>query len=236
MCVCVCVCVCAFALCRVLAQKNTHKVAVQTTTTGFSVQKRAFAAENADTQIDVDDPDFWRKVLPDLTSPAVLLSRLNDRTATRNKAARAKFIEDLEEMVTSHLTALEEGTTISQKQTDTAVSVLVQATRMTSTFSVVRACAGQPGVCVAQQTLPLPATHSTCSRAVLLPSLFGLHCIALHCIALHCIALHCIVRVPRPNPFVPSSAPSPNPPGPAPRCGGVARLVERQQVSQTPLP
>ena len=111
---------------------------MQPTTTGFSVQKRAFAAEEADVDIDVTDPEFWQKVLPDDTSPARLLSRLNDRTATATAESRDKFIEDVEEMVTGQLGELEEGRPVSKKDMDTACNVLLQVSQMKSTFTQVR--------------------------------------------------------------------------------------------------
>ena len=107
-------------------QRNTHKVQVQSATTGFSVQKHAFAAEDADVQIDVTDPDFWQKVLPDNASPGRLLSRLNDRTATASVDSRNQFIEDVEEMVTGQLGELEKGRPVDQKDHDDACALLLQ--------------------------------------------------------------------------------------------------------------
>jgi len=51
---------------------------------GFSLQvsKMSFASKNADTQIDINDPDFWTKYLPmtdaERYSPDRLLAQLTD--------------------------------------------------------------------------------------------------------------------------------------------------------------
>lgn len=75
-----------------ILQKNARVVKLDATTS-FSVFKSAFSAATADRKIDVEDPEFWQKVLPDNTTPARLLARLRRReepAATPASAAASR--------------------------------------------------------------------------------------------------------------------------------------------------
>jgi hypothetical protein len=57
----------------------------------------ASSAEHAD--IDVDDPDFWKKVLPDLVTPEMMKSRLENDSLEDNEEAVKAYFKDLQTMV-----------------------------------------------------------------------------------------------------------------------------------------
>lgn len=44
---------------------------------GMVVSKSKFTAEDGE-QVDMDDPLFWQKVMPDFVTPSILLQKLND--------------------------------------------------------------------------------------------------------------------------------------------------------------
>ncbi|GKY91232.1 hypothetical protein MPSEU_000095800 [Mayamaea pseudoterrestris] len=46
---------------------------------GMMVSKSKFTTEDGE-QLDMDDPQFWQKVMPDFVTPAILLKKLNDLT------------------------------------------------------------------------------------------------------------------------------------------------------------
>ena len=55
-------------------------------------------------EIDVNDPDFWRKVLPDLVTPDIMLERLSDDSLVDeedpdNRDAVEKYMKDLAQMM-----------------------------------------------------------------------------------------------------------------------------------------
>lgn len=68
--------------------------------------KRMFTGDSAkDTaEIDVNDPDFWKKLLPDLVTPDTMLGRLNDDSLLEedgepNDKAVEKYMKDLTQMM-----------------------------------------------------------------------------------------------------------------------------------------
>lgn len=68
--------------------------------------KRMFTGESAKehAEIDVDDPDFWKKVLPDLVTPDSMLERLKDESSLLGEGdddsgGREKFMKDLAQMM-----------------------------------------------------------------------------------------------------------------------------------------
>ncbi len=59
-------------------------------------------------EIDVNDPDFWRKVLPDLVTPDIMLERLSDDSLVDeedpdNRDAVEKYMKDLAQMMEGKL-------------------------------------------------------------------------------------------------------------------------------------
>lgn len=66
--------------------------------------KRMFTGDSAmeHAEIDVDDPDFWKKVLPDLVTPDTMLDRLDDEDMVddgENRDVIEKFMKDMSQMM-----------------------------------------------------------------------------------------------------------------------------------------
>lgn len=68
-----------------------------------ATSKRAFTGDSAKehAEIDVDDPDFWKKVLPDLVTPDSMFDRLNDNSLDDDEDGEAitKYMKDLASMM-----------------------------------------------------------------------------------------------------------------------------------------
>jgi hypothetical protein len=71
-----------------------------------STRKSKFTGDSAmeHAEIDVNDPDFWKKVLPDLVTPDIMLERLSDDTlldegGEPDRDAIDKYIKDLSQMM-----------------------------------------------------------------------------------------------------------------------------------------
>ena len=47
---------------------------------GMAVSKTKFSAEAGSSELDMDDPLFWQKVMPDFVTPSLMLKKLNDLT------------------------------------------------------------------------------------------------------------------------------------------------------------
>lgn len=47
---------------------------------GMIVTKSKFSAESGDSALDMDDPQFWQKVMPDFVTPSIMLQKLDDLT------------------------------------------------------------------------------------------------------------------------------------------------------------
>ena len=47
---------------------------------GMTVSKTKFSAEAGSNELDMDDPLFWQKVMPDFVTPTLMLKKLNDLT------------------------------------------------------------------------------------------------------------------------------------------------------------
>jgi superfamily II DNA or RNA helicase len=69
-------------------------------------RKSMFTGENAmeHAEIDVNDPDFWKKVLPDLVTPDIMLERLSDHSllddnGDADRDSIDKYIKDLGQMM-----------------------------------------------------------------------------------------------------------------------------------------
>jgi len=108
-----------------------------TTTTAASSSSAAGAAARSK-PIQVDDPDFWQKVLPKVDTADTLLSKLNETAGTaelrNNKEARAGFVRRLKELVDEILALRSTGTVVDAHRMDTTIALLVQASDMNNTF------------------------------------------------------------------------------------------------------
>lgn len=87
-----------------LPQRNTRTLQVESAH-GFSVFKSAFAASSADISLDVNAADFWERVMPDLTSPEKLRSRIEDGSAAADPAT---FFADVDSTIRAVATATDD--------------------------------------------------------------------------------------------------------------------------------
>ena len=78
-------------------------------------RKTKFVGANAD-DVDVNDPDFWKKVLPDLVTPDALVERF-DAIDTNPKFDKKKFIKDLTHMMNGMLDLNTRGTLPNRERT-----------------------------------------------------------------------------------------------------------------------
>uniref|UniRef100_A0A7S2RL01 Chromodomain-helicase-DNA-binding protein n=2 Tax=Mucochytrium quahogii TaxID=96639 RepID=A0A7S2RL01_9STRA len=102
-----------------------------------TVNKSSFKAERED-GVDVNDPDFWAKVLPDMATPDTILGKLNDSTESSvlksNAEKRRSFMEDVRGLVRDIVTQRTSGELVNEHDMETTVSILVQISNMGTTF------------------------------------------------------------------------------------------------------
>ena len=79
-----------------------------------SVSMQSFAAAGADTGLNVDDADFWSKLMPGMQSARGLMSRLNDGAATKTAESKVQFMEQLTAVVSEILAAKRSGEDVSR--------------------------------------------------------------------------------------------------------------------------
>eukprot|EP01116_Phalansterium_solitarium_P005921 TRINITY_DN181_c0_g3_i1.p1 TRINITY_DN181_c0_g3~~TRINITY_DN181_c0_g3_i1.p1 ORF type:complete len:1275 (+),score=555.76 TRINITY_DN181_c0_g3_i1:199-3825(+) len=69
----------------------------------------SFQSSNADSRIDMDDPDFWEKILPEAKTADKLLQRVQKGGALESDAKRAEFLADFERLVNEVVEGVEQG-------------------------------------------------------------------------------------------------------------------------------
>jgi Bromodomain len=75
---------CADDIDSILAKRTRTRVVEGTKTAswlnkaGMVVSKSKFSAEGGSAGVNVDDPDFWQKVMPDFVTPQLMLEKLNE--------------------------------------------------------------------------------------------------------------------------------------------------------------
>jgi len=117
--------------------------------TNKSMFTGASAAETA--EIDVNDPDFWKKVLPDLVTPEMMLDRLADlqdesepeeeevdedeeeAVAARKMEALSKFIADMEQMMEGIIDLKRRGN-LPDRERNTCLKLLLRMTLKSDVF------------------------------------------------------------------------------------------------------
>ena len=79
--------------------------------------KSMFTGESAmeHAEIDVNDPDFWKKVLPDLVTPDIMLDRLGVLVAMEEDDDEGAFADALEKFM-ADMTQLIDGMTDLQRR------------------------------------------------------------------------------------------------------------------------
>jgi Bromodomain len=107
---------CADDIENILAKRTRTRVVEGTKTAtwlnkqGISISKTKFSAETGDSILDMDDPLFWQKVMPDFVTPSIMLKNLNELCdevdgirrvgrggARKKKAMEAKAMKDAED-------------------------------------------------------------------------------------------------------------------------------------------
>ncbi len=98
------------------------------------VSMQSFAAAGADTGLNVDDADFWSKLMPGMQSARGLMSRLNDGAATKTAESKVQFMEQLTSVVSEILEAKRSGEDVSPHEWDTTKNMVLQVSCMKSHF------------------------------------------------------------------------------------------------------
>ena len=96
---------------------------------------QSFTSAGADTSLNVDDADFWSKLMPGMQSARGLMSRLNDGAATRDEESKATFIDELSQLVKDILEAKRNEEDVSSHEWDTTKQMVLQTSCMKSSFS-----------------------------------------------------------------------------------------------------
>lgn len=103
-----------------------------------TVNKTTFKAEEREDGVDINDPNFWSKVLPDMATPDTMLAKLNDVQQAmelgRDPAKRRQFMEDVRLLVRDIVSQRNAGEIVNEHDMETAVSLLVQISNMKKTF------------------------------------------------------------------------------------------------------
>eukprot|EP00742_Colponemidia_sp_Colp-10_P009005 GILJ01009787.1.p1 GENE.GILJ01009787.1~~GILJ01009787.1.p1 ORF type:complete len:1414 (+),score=330.67 GILJ01009787.1:621-4244(+) len=113
-----------------ILNKNSRVVKYNSVRNAYSVSKSSFKSDSATTHLDVNDPDFWSKVLPVNTDtpPQRLLARLNEGTATKDAKNLKQFMDDVGKCVNLVVESKLDGE--APEDQDILVSVLVQISHM----------------------------------------------------------------------------------------------------------
>jgi SNF2 family DNA or RNA helicase len=101
---------------------------------GTTNAKHTFTSAEADSAIDVDDPDFWSLVMPGVKSARELMARLNDGTAIESEESKTEFVNNLRELVDELLQAKQNGEDVSPSEWETCKKLVLQVSCMKSTF------------------------------------------------------------------------------------------------------
>ncbi|GBG29976.1 Chromodomain-helicase-DNA-binding protein, putative [Hondaea fermentalgiana] len=103
-----------------------------------TVNKSSFKAEEREDGVDINDPNFWSKVLPDMATPDTMLAKLNDvkqqMELGRDPSKRRQFMEDVRMLVRDIVQQRTAGEIVNEHDMETAVALLVQVSNMRKTF------------------------------------------------------------------------------------------------------
>lgn len=99
-------------------------------------RKSMFTGESAmeHAEIDVNDPDFWKKVLPDLVTPDSMLERLHEG-GLEDEDAMEKFMKDLTQMIEGMLD-LNRRNQLPERERSICITLLLQITIREEMFSI----------------------------------------------------------------------------------------------------
>ncbi|OMJ68517.1 hypothetical protein SteCoe_34011 [Stentor coeruleus] len=94
----------------------------------YSFSKSSFVSHGSDTSINIDDPNFWNKVLPPQTSlSSRLLTKLNDRSFDAEKQCD-EFFEELE-LAVNEIIAARNALEVNNEDEDVLTTLLFQVTQ-----------------------------------------------------------------------------------------------------------
>lgn len=117
-----------------ILQTNTRIVDYSLIKNSYSFSKSSFVSHGSDTSINIDDPNFWNKVLPPQTSlSSRLLTKLNDRSFTVETQGE-EFMQELELAVNEIMASKTNIETHNIEEEELLTSLLFQVTQ-TKQFS-----------------------------------------------------------------------------------------------------
>ena len=100
-----------------------------------TVQKQTFIVEGS-ADIDVNDPDFWQKVLPKgEASPGRILARLDDGSAIASERSREVYMKDVKQLYNTILEARQRAEDVDMETYYSFVGVLVRIESMKGVFT-----------------------------------------------------------------------------------------------------
>eukprot|EP01080_Neovahlkampfia_damariscottae_P008691 gene8691-638_t len=85
--------------------------------------KASFCFEQSDLDVDINDKNFWDKVLPENRTAEALLRKLQSGSSLKSKEQREQFMKDLENIVNQHLESFQK---FKHKDSETLNDLLVQ--------------------------------------------------------------------------------------------------------------
>lgn len=80
-----------------LLEKQSHVIKYDKSTTTNLFSKTSFVSSQADTQLDINDPLFWKKIFGQDTRETIL-ERLEDGRATKDETTKTAYFKELEAM------------------------------------------------------------------------------------------------------------------------------------------
>ena len=99
-----------------------------------TVQSTTFTSADADAGLDVEDPEFWQKLMPGMRSARALMARLNDESALKSEETKDEFFKEMALLVEEITTAKANGDEVSPHEWETTKSIALQVSCMRSVF------------------------------------------------------------------------------------------------------
>jgi len=113
-----------------ILEKNSRVVNYSIIRGCYSLGKSSFVSHTADLSIDVNDPEFWNKILPPQTSAATrLLTKLNDQSFNVTSHVD-EFMQELTIAVNDMIAAKGDLNTYNYEEEELLISLISQVTQM----------------------------------------------------------------------------------------------------------
>eukprot|EP00949_MAST-11_sp_MAST-11-sp1_P000467 g467.t1 len=100
-----------------------------------TVQMMSFTSAGGNASIDINDPNFWEKLMPGMRSARALLVRLNDETCLSRMGLRQQFFRELSELVDELTEAKLAGEDVSPQEWETAKGIVLRVSCLRNTFN-----------------------------------------------------------------------------------------------------